>query len=309
MTPLQNTDTATIDQFQNTELKKLLHYLETNSPFYREHFRKHHIDISAINNISDLARVPIVTKDELQEHNWDFLCVDKKEIVELCTTSGTMGKPVIIALTENDLQRLAANELESFTCASLTASDTILLMLSLDRQFMAGLAYYRGARKLGAAIIRGGPGNFGMQLEPIQRLEPTVLIAVPSFIVGLIAHARDNKVSLNSTSVKTIICIGENIRNENLEPNALGERILKDWNVKLISTYASTEQQTAFTECEYGMGGHHHPDLMIFEVVDEKGNSLPAGSYGELVISTLGVEGMPLLRYNTGDIWTYFDST
>jgi phenylacetate-CoA ligase len=237
----------------------------------------------------------------------DFLCVNSKDIIEYCTTSGTMGTPVTVGLTEKDLQRLAKNELESFACAGMSRDDIVLLMLSLDRQFMAGIAYYLGARELGAGIIRGGPGNFAMQLEVMTRLKPTVLIAVPSFIVGLIAYSRENNINLNESSVNKIICIGENIRNDDLSLNSLGERIREFWNVELYSTYASTEQQTAFTECSKGKGGHHHPELMIFEILDENGNQLPAGEYGELVITTLGVEGMPLLRYNTGDICAYYD--
>jgi len=298
----------TISTFQENSLKNLLQYLNNNSPFYREHFRKHNIDISKIQTVKDLAAIPVVSKDELQEKNMDFLCVDKKSIVEYCTTSGTMGLPVTIALTEHDLQRLAKNELESFTCAGISADDIILLMLSLDRQFMAGIAYYLGARELGAGIIRGGPGNFSMQLELINRMKPTVLVAVPSFLVGFVAYARENKIDLNTTCVKKIICIGENIRNEDLTLNSLSERILENWNVELFSTYASTEQQTAFTECSHGKGGHHHPELLMFEILDESGKQLPPGSYGELVITTLGVEGMPLLRYNTGDICTWYDT-
>ena len=297
----------TISQLQNESLKALLLYLSRYSPFYMEHFRKHNIDVSKIQSVSDLTAIPVVGKDDLQKQNMDFLCVDPKNIIEYCTTSGTMGTPVTIALTEKDLQRLAKNEFKTFTSAEITSSDIILLMLSLDRQFMAGIAYYLGARELGAGIIRGGPGNFSMQLEIINRLKPTVLIAVPSFLVGMTAYAMENNIDLNKCSVKKIICIGENIRNEDLTPNALHERICQNWNVQLFSTYASTEQQTAFSECRHGQGGHHHPDFLIFEVLDENGKQLPPKQYGELVITTLGVEGMPLLRYNTGDICAWYD--
>jgi phenylacetate-CoA ligase len=307
MTSLPFSNPDSIAAFQENSLKQLLHYLYSHSPFYSNLFREHNIDITKIKKVKDLVAIPVVTKDDLQQRNMDFLCVDRKNIIEYCTTSGTMGTPVTVGLTEKDLQRLAKNELESFVCAGMSSNDIVLLMLSLDRQFMAGIAYYLGARELGAGIIRGGPGNFAMQLEVMTRLKPTVLIAVPSFIVGLIAYSRENNINLNESSVNKIICIGENIRNEDLSLNSLGERIREFWNVELYSTYASTEQQTAFTECSKGKGGHHHPELMIFEILDEKGNQLPAGEYGELVITTLGVEGMPLLRYNTGDICAYYD--
>ncbi len=296
-------------KFQESELKNMLSYLNTHSPFYKKLFSENSIDIHSIQTISDLNKIPVTTKDDLHGFNWDFLCVDKSKIVEYCNTSGTLGTPVTIGLTESDLQRLGHNEYLSFLNAETTSHDIFHLMLSLDRQFMAGIAYYLGARKLGAGIIRGGPGNFGMQIETISRLCPTVLIAVPSFIVSLLEYAQNRNIDLNSTTVTKIICIGENIKDENLQPNALAQRILKSWNVQLFSTYASTEQQTAFTECVQGKGGHHQPELMIFEILDDQNQPMAAGEYGELTVTTLGVEGMPLLRYKTGDICTYFDES
>lgn len=294
-------------KFQENELRNMLSYLNSHSPFYKKLFSSNSIDIRTIITLSDLKKIPVTTKDDLHGSNWDFLCVDKSKIVEYCNTSGTLGTPVTIGLTESDLQRLGHNEYLSFLNTESTTHDIFHLMLSLDRQFMAGIAYYLGARKLGAGIIRGGPGNFSMQIDTISRLNPTVLIAVPSFIVGLLEYALDKKIDLNSTSVKKIICIGENIRDENLEPNSLAKRIMNCWNVQLFSTYASTEQQTAFTECVQGKGGHHQPELMIFEILDENNEPLASGEYGELTVTTLGVEGMPLLRYKTGDICAYYD--
>lgn len=294
-------------KFQEDELKNMLNYLNTHSPFYKKLFSANSIDIHSITSLSDLSKIPVTTKEDLHGSNWDFLCVDKSKIVEYCNTSGTLGTPVTIGLTESDLQRLGHNEYLSFLNTESTTHDIFHLMLSLDRQFMAGIAYYHGARKLGAGIIRGGPGNFSMQIETISRLNPTVLIAVPSFIVGLLEYAQDKKIDLNSTTVKKIICIGENIRDENLQPNALAQRILQGWNVQLFSTYASTEQQTAFTECVQGKGGHHQPELMIFEILDDNNQPMGPGEYGELTVTTLGVEGMPLLRYKTGDICTFYN--
>jgi len=214
---MSNTHYTTVQQlnsYQLGELKKLLAYLEDKSPFYREHFKKHNLNVSNISGSGDLAEIPAVTKEDLQNNNWDFLCVDRRSVVEYCTTSGTLGSPVTIALTENDLERLAKNELESFKCAGVNSDDIILLTVSLDRMFMAVIAYYLGARALGAGIIRGGPGNFSMQLELIERMHPTVLVAVPSFVAGMAAYAEAHNIDLNKSSVKKIICIGENIRND-----------------------------------------------------------------------------------------------
>lgn len=296
-----------IKDYQNVQVKKLIHYLNASSPFYKAHFDKHRIRVDAINSVEDLPAIPTTTKDDLHNFNWDFLCVPKDKIVEYTSTSGTLGKSVTIALTENDLQRLAYNERISFACAGATENDLFQLMLTLDRQFMAGIAYYEGIRKLGAGIIRVGPGLPAMQWDIINRFNPTVLVTVPSFLLNLIAFAIEKGIDLNRSSVRKAICIGENLRASDFALSAMGNRIRANWNIELLSTYASTEMQTAFTECEYGMGGHQHPELIISEILNEDDFPVHTGEMGELTISTLGVEGMPLLRYKTGDIMRAYD--
>jgi len=289
------------------KLKELLAYLSQHSPFYKDLFANHNIDISTINTIADLALIPPTTKDDLQQRNNDFLCVPVEKVIEYTSTSGTLGSPVTIALTENDLNRLAYNEYNSFACADGSKEDTYQLMLTLDRQFMAGIAYYLGLRKLGAGIIRLGPGVPSLQWETIKRLKPTAIVAVPSFILKLINYAKDAGININETSVKKAICIGENIRNADFSLNILGKKITEAWDIKLYSTYASTEMQTAFTECGQGKGGHYQPELLIVEILDENNKQVAPGEPGEVTITTLGVEGMPLLRYKTGDICMYYN--
>ena len=309
MTFIEEKDKQTDKQtaMQEQKLQELLVYLSKNSPFYRELFATHHIDISAVKTVADLASIPTTTKDDLQQRNNDFLCVPAEDVIEYTSTSGTLGNPVTIALTENDLQRLAYNEYSSFSCADGSKDDTYQLMLTLDRQFMAGIAYYLGIRKLGAGIIRLGPGVPSLQWETIKRLKPTAIVAVPSFILKLIQYAKDTGIDINETSVKKAICIGENIRNTDFSLNILGRKITEAWDIKLYSTYASTEMQTAFTECGEGKGGHYQPDLVIVELLDENNQQVAPGTPGEVTITTLGVEGIPLLRYKTGDMCMYFD--
>ena len=290
---------------QEQKMQELLLYLSRSSPFYKDLFAKHHIIINQIQSLPDLSLIPFTNKYDLQERNNDFLCVPPQKVIEYASTSGTLGNPVTIALTENDLNRLALNEYNSFLCADGSSADIYQLMLTLDRQFMAGIAYYSGIRKLGAGIIRLGPGVPSLQWETIQRLKPTTIVAVPSFILKLIQFAGEAGININNTAVKKAICIGENIRNTDFSLNILGKKITDAWDIRLYSTYASTEMQTAFTECSEGRGGHCQPELMIVELLDENNNPVAPHVPGEVTITTLGVEGMPLLRYKTGDICMY----
>lgn len=295
-----------IEAYQSARLKEQLQYLQANSPYYKQFFAANHIDINAINSIKDLEQIPLTSKDTFHTHNNDFLCVPKNKIAEYTSTSGTTGSPVAVALTEKDLDRLAYNEYISFACADGTSDDVYQLMLTLDKQFMAGMAYYMGIRKLGATAVRTGPGAPPFQLDCIQKYGTTILVGVPSFLLKLIEYAEANNIDLNKLSVKKVVCIGEGIRNKDLTDNVLLQRITAKWNIQLYSTYASTEMQTAFTECGQGKGGHHHPELLVVEVVDDNGKQVASGENGEVVITSLGVEGMPLLRYQTGDMCTYY---
>ena len=288
--------------YQSKALDALVARLSADSPFYKERFRTHDVNTKAKYSAGNIAALPVTTKDDLQQANFDFLCTPRAGVKEYTATSGTLGNPVTIALTENDLQRLAYNEHQSFLTADGSPDDSYQLMLTLDRQFMAGMAYYSGIRRMGAALVRTGPGLPQMQWETLERTACSTLVTVPSFLLQLIQWAEAHGKDLSNSAVKKAVCIGEGIREEDFSLNALGRKITDKWPLQLYSTYAATELQTAFTECGAGRGGHLQPDLIIVEILDDTGRPLPDGEAGEVTITTLGIEGMPLLRYRTGDI-------
>ncbi|MEI7499411.1 MAG: AMP-binding protein [Bacteroidota bacterium] len=295
-------------KFQNSLLQKALVYLKNQSPFYQDHFRIHNIDITRIKETLDLVHIPVTTKKDLQVRNFDFLCTPKSQIIDYITTSGTLGDPVTFAMTNSDLDRLAYNEAISFTCARGAPTDIYQLMTTIDRRFMAGLAYFLGIRMLGASIVRVGNGIPELQWDTIQRIKPNAIVAVPSFILKIIEYAEQHGIDFQTCSIKKAICIGEPLRKNDLTLNTLGRKILEKWPLKLFSTYASTEMGTSFTECEEGIGGHHHPELIIVEFLDDDNNPVKEGEPGEVTITTLGVEGMPLLRFKTGDVCHHYSS-
>ena len=299
---IETNNLSEIKSYQEGRLAETLTYLSENSAYYRRLFKDHNIEIASITNLEDLTKIPVTTKDDLQKYTDDFLCVDKKQIIDYITTSGTMGEPVTFAMTDNDLERLAYNEYISFSCADTTEDDIYQLLVTLDKRFMAGLAYFMGLRKLGAGIVRTGPGLQKLQFESMVRFNPTGFVTVPSFIPKLVSYAKKNNIDYRNLGLKKAVCIGEPIRNPDFSLNQLGKRITEDWDLKLYSTYASTEMGTAFTECSAGMGGHHHPEMIIVEFLDENNNPVADNEPGEVTITTLGVEAMPLLRFKTGDI-------
>lgn len=292
--------------YQEQQLPALLEYVQKNSKFYAALFQKHKIDIHTIKTLEDLQQLPVTTKDDIQHNNSDFICVPPVKIIDYITTSGTLGDPVTFPLTDKDLDRLAYNEYISFICAGATSDDIFQLMTTLDRRFMAGLAYFLGIRKLGAGVVRVGAGIPELQWDTIHRIHPTAFVTVPSFLLKLIEYAEAHHIDYKNTSIKKAICIGEALRNQDFSLTTLGQKIKDKWNIELYSTYASTEMSTAFTECSAGKGGHHHPELVIVEFLDENNQPVKEGEAGEVTITTLGVEGMPLLRFKTGDLCYHY---
>ena len=291
-----------IEEYQNVRLREALRYLADNSPFYRRVFRDNGININDIRTTEDLVKIPFTEKKDLQLHNADFLCVPPEKIIDYITTSGTLGDPVTFGCTDKDLDRLAYNEMKSFSCAGVKPGNIVQLMTTLDKRFMAGLAYFLGIRKLGASVIRVGNGMPELQWDTINRLKPDTIMCVPSFILRLIEYAEMNGIDYRNSSIRRIIGIGEGLREQDFSLNLLGNRIKEKWDVDLFATYSSTEMGATFSECPFGCGGHVHPELIIVEIIGDNNLPVKDGEVGEVVITTLGVEGMPLLRFRTGDM-------
>ena len=303
MTEIEKKSSADIRSFQEKALVTQLQYLKRKSRFYQNQFKTYGINIDRITSIKDLVHIPPTRKEDLQAAASDFMCVNPNKIIDYLTTSGTSGEPVTYSMTENDLKRLAYNEYLGFLCADCTRNDVFQLMTTIDRRFMAGMAYFLGSRRLKSGMIRVGNGIPEMQWDTINRFSPTTLIAVPSFLLNIIDYAERNGIDHHASSVTKAICIGDALRNTDFSFNTLGRKIHERWpEMKLYSTYASTEMAASFTECKYGIGGHHHPELLIVEFLDDNDSPVLKGEPGELTITTIGVEGMPLLRFKTGDI-------
>lgn len=285
--------------FQKRQFAYTLNYVMQNSEFYKNRLSKYK-DIG-IENIDEL---PIITKEDLLNHQSEIFCTTRKNYVDIVSTSGTTKKQRIVnPLTEIDLRRLAYNERISFEGTGITEDDIVLLTTALDGNFVAGYAYYLGIKEIGATVIRVGARNYTEQISMIHNNLVTTIVGVASNLVQMENYSKKNNLLYNPQFIKKLIIIGEAIRNRDLKLNQLGKRIQKIFpNADIYSTYANTECCLSFCECEGGCGGHLHPNLGYAEIVDNQGNVLPDGEIGRLIITTFGVQGMPLIRYDTGDL-------
>lgn len=281
-------------------LQKHLHHA-AKTPYYNRIFNDSAFAPTLVSELTDLQSLPLTDRSALQEFGNDFIAPGIS-ICDISHTSGTTGEPVIVPYTANDLHRLAYNEALAFHSAGVKSGDTVLLTVTLDRCFIAGLAYYHGAILLGAAVIRSGPGAMAQQWKLLQKLRPTVILGVPSFLLSLARWGIGAGHKPSSSSIEKIITIGETVRQSDMQPTTLGRLLTEIWQAPVFSSYGTTEVETAFGECTKACGGHVHPDLMIVEIVDEKGNVVADGIAGEVVVTPLGVEGFPLIRFRTGDI-------
>lgn len=290
-----------IKEVQERLLKEHLLYIASNSPYYRRVLGELKTDISKV-NLKNLSTLPFTDKSVFERYNDDMLAVPMSRIVDIVLSSGTTGQPTKMMYTENDLKRLAYNEEVSLAGCGLTQDDVVLLTCTMDRCFIAGLAYFLGIRSLGAAAIRNGVSSFASHLEIIQRMQPTAIVGVPTFLRKLGLFLTSKGLEPRKCNTSKLVCIGEPIRDRNLLPSKVGEHLEEIWGAKIYSTYASTETITTFCECEAQSGGHLHPELAIVEIVNEQGEALPPGEHGEVVVTPFAIEGMPLLRFKTGDI-------
>ncbi|MEI7731122.1 MAG: AMP-binding protein [Verrucomicrobiota bacterium] len=295
-----------IEDRQREAWREAYRYAAARSPFYREHFRRAGLSLRVPPSLERLARIPTIDKAILSEQTDAFLCVPPQRVVDIVTTSGSTGRPLVWRLTDADLDRLGRNECLSFTCAGLTADDTVILAVTLDRCFMAGMAYFLGLRQLGCAVVRVGPATPVMHLDILRRVSATAIVGVPSFLGLLAEKAAEENFGLASLGVRKAVCIGEPVRHEDFSVNRLGQAIETGWNARVFSTYGVTELASSLCECSAGLGGHLHPELLHLEALDDAGRPVPEGQVGELTATTFGVEAMPLIRYRTGDFAALF---
>ncbi|HTV48636.1 MAG TPA: AMP-binding protein [Phycisphaerae bacterium] len=285
-------------RWKKLQEKNFLHHVAhaAQTDFYRRR-----IAPRKIRSLADLELLPLTDKSDLARAGDAMLGCPTAEIREWVTTSGVTGKPLRVPLTQGDLQRLAVNEAAALYAAGLRAGDVLIIAVAMDRMFVAGLAYWLGAQRLGAACVRAGP-QYAVHPELFNSLPMPqarrFVITAPSLLSAALPASGPGAYR----EIHTIICIAEPIRGANLLLNALARRIVQHIPVPILSTYASTETCATFAEGPLCRGGHLNPALAVVEILDSRGRPVAPGNAGEVVVTPLGVQGMPLVRFRTGDI-------
>ena len=173
---------ADIVRLRDRGIRRTLAYAYEKSQFWRRRLLEAGVSREDVRSADMLGKIPLTHKADLADSGRDLWCVPPEQVVDVATTSGTTGRPTMYPMTEADIRRLGYNEYLSFTCAGITPADVVLLAVTMDRCFMAGLAYHQGLRQIGATAVRGGSGSPAMVLSLLRQLQPTVIVSVPSFL-------------------------------------------------------------------------------------------------------------------------------
>lgn len=286
-------------ELQELQLKRLKETVARtqNIGFYQKMFAEAGIRPEDIKTLDDLSKIPFTKKSDLRGgYPFGFLAVPMNRINRIHTTSGTTGKPTVVAYTKNDLNSWSELIARNLTMVGLREGD-MFQNASNYSLFTGGLGFHYGAEKIGCAVVPAGVGNTKRQIEMIQDFGVNAIHCTPSYAMHLTEVAEDMHANLDSLRIGVF---GAEAWSENMRRD-LEDRL----NIKAYDSYGMSElfgPGVAF-ECPEQDGLHIWHDCYIVEIIDPKtGETLGPGEKGEMVVTPLVKEAMPLLRYRTGDI-------
>jgi len=288
-----------LKEMQTKLLRKNVEACYTKMEMYNEKFKELGITPSDIKTLEDLTKLPFTTKEDLRARYPlnGLLAVPMKDVVRFHMTSGTTGKPTISPLTLNDLQLEYRLFARFYAAAGADKEDTLLCLFGYGL-FLGGLVAGPAAELIGMKHIPTGSGvSSARQLELIQDLHPTVLAGTPSFILHITEVAKEKNIDTKKLGIQVILEGAEACSNETRN------KIRKDWNADVYDIGGTCELLHIWHECNEHIGLHIAEDTVIFEILDpERNEKVAANERGELVVTTLMKEAMPLLRWRTRDI-------
>ncbi|MDD1704764.1 MAG: phenylacetate--CoA ligase [Methanoregula sp.] len=290
---------ADLQRMQYKLLKSLVYRLYSFSPFYHDRMKEQRVHPDDIRELSDVKKLPFMFKRDLRDNYPDKLfTASQDELVRYHVSSGTTGKPTVVAYTQNDLNNWTTSLARGLTSFGLGRGDVIQVSYGYGL-FTGGLGMHYGAERIGATVLPTSVGNTERQIELMQDLGATAIACTPSYLLHIGEVADKMGVNIRKdTKLRTGIL--------GAEPWTEGMRVrMEEWlGIKAFDIYGTSELSgPMFTECSEQKGVHIWSDLALVEVIDpNSGEPLEPGERGELTITILQKEALPMIRYRIGDI-------
>ncbi len=291
-----------IEEIQLSRLKETVCRVYTTVPSYRKKMDDMGVKPEDIKTLKNLARLPFVVKQDLRD-NYPFglFAVPKEKLVRIHASSGTTGKPTVVGYTQNDLDTWTQCVSRIACMGGATDKDVAQICFGYG-MFTGAFGLHYGLEQIGATIIPSSTGNSEKQIMYMKDFGTTLLVATPSYALRLAEVAREMGID-----PKTDLSVKIGLVGSELLTDAMRDEMHKYWGNDMLvtSNYGMSELMGPGVsgECEYLEGMHINEDFFIPEIINpETGEVLPEGEQGELVITCIKKEGLPLIRYRTKDI-------
>jgi len=290
---------ADLKQLQSERLKKLIPYIYSNCEFYRNRLDQMGVKPDDIKSIDDIKRLPFTTKIDMRDtYPYGLFSTDQKDVLEIHVSSGTTGNPTLVGYTRDDIKLWSEVVARCLGCAGAEPGDTIQVAYGYGL-FTGGLGLHYGALEMGLRVLPASSGQTKRQLKLMQDFSPRIIACTPSYALYMAEEAREMGID-PTTSSWDIGIFGAEPWSESIR-----QEIEKNWNMLATDIYGLSEiiGPGVSQECHFKEGLHIFSDVFYPEIIDpETGEEVPEGENGELVITTLTKQAIPLIRYRTRDI-------
>lgn len=285
-------------------LKTLVYRVYSFSPFYHNRMKEVGVHPDDITSLDDIGKLPFMTKKDLRDTYPDGLIIsEQEELVRYHVSSGTTGKPTVVGYTRNDIYNWTESLARALTSAGIGRGDVMQVSYGYGL-FTGGLGLHYGAERVGATVVPASVGNTERQIEMIQDLRVTAIACTPSYLLHMGEVARKMGISIKDDTKLRKAIVGAEPWSEQMRLR------IRDWlGVEAYDIYGTSELSgPLFCECEEQRGPHLWGDLVYPEILEPDSHKvLPPGEKGELVVTMLQKEGLPIIRYRTGDITSLSD--
>jgi phenylacetate-CoA ligase len=293
-----------IRKLQYRLLKTLVYRLYSFSPFYHDRMRAAGVHPDDIRTLGDIRRLPFMVKNDLRDNYPDRIFVaGQEDLVRYHVSSGTTGKPTVVGYTQNDLNNWTASLARGLSSCGLGRGDVLQVSYGYGL-FTGGLGLHYGAERIGTTVLPTSVGNTERQIELMQDLHTTAIACTPSYLLHIGEVAEKMGISIKNDTNLRIGILGAEPWSETMKTR------IEEWlGIKAYNIYGTSELSgPMFCECTEQKGFHVWADLAYVEILDPgSGEQLPPGEQGEMVITMLQKEALPMIRFRIGDITSYDD--